>query len=55
MLKLAIPVLHVASSQVAERFYCDRLGFELRFAYRIVDDVDALRAELAAKGVTADL
>ena len=35
--KLAIPVFHVASSQVAEDFYCQKLGFECRFAYRIDD------------------
>ena len=37
MFKLAIPVLHVASSRVAEEFYCERLGFQRRFAYRIDD------------------
>ena len=35
MFKVAIPVLHVASSEVAEEFYCQKLGFERRFAYRI--------------------
>ena len=35
MFRLAVPVLHVASSKVAEEFYCGKLGFELRFAYRI--------------------
>ena len=34
MLKIAIPVLHVRSSQAAEEFYCGKLGFQLRFAYR---------------------
>jgi len=33
--KTAIPVLHVTSSAVAEEFYCRRLGFSRRFAYRI--------------------
>ena len=37
MFKLAIPVLHVASFRVAEEFYCERLGFQRRFAYRIDD------------------
>ena len=30
----AIPLLHVSRSEDAERFYCDRLGFRQRFAYR---------------------
>ena len=34
MFKLAIPVLHVSSSATAEEFYCDRLGFQQKFAYR---------------------
>jgi hypothetical protein len=34
MLKLAIPVLHVSSSNAAQDFYCDRLGFSREFAYR---------------------
>ena len=92
MFKLAIPVLHVSSSAVAETFYCSRLGFRMEFAYRfdaakpdpcymglvrdgarlhvssfsgdavaggvvylLVEDVDALHAELVAKGVSIDL
>jgi catechol 2,3-dioxygenase-like lactoylglutathione lyase family enzyme len=88
LLKLAIPLIHVASSAVAEDFYCNRLGFQLQFAHRandaqrdpcymglsrdgiwihassfsvdgvsggvvnfLVADVDALHAELVAKGV----
>jgi len=87
----AIPVLHVRRAAVAEEFYCGRLGFRRRFAYRsddartdpcymgleregvwlhvssfsgdgvaggvvflTVEDVDALHAELAAKGVAVD-
>ena len=34
MFKLAIPVLHVSNSATAEEFYCDRLGFHQKFAYR---------------------
>ena len=34
MIKLAIPLLHVSDPNAAERFYCDRLGFEKSFAYR---------------------
>jgi uncharacterized glyoxalase superfamily protein PhnB len=92
MFKSAIPVLHVSSVAAAEEFYCHRLGFSRRFAYRfddaqadpcymgltrdgvklhvssfpgdgvfggvvflVVDDVDALYAELRANGVTIDL
>lgn len=35
MFRTSIPVLHVSSSQVAHEFYCERLGFECKFAYRI--------------------
>ena len=38
MFKFAIPVLHVTSAGEAEEFYCRKLGFESRFAYRIGDD-----------------
>jgi len=34
MFKLSIPVLHASKSAAAEQFYCDRLGFEQKFAYR---------------------
>jgi len=37
MLKIAIPVLHVSSSERAEEFYCNRLGFRRTFAYRLDD------------------
>lgn len=92
MFRLAIPVLHVSSAAAAEDFYCTRLGFQRRFAYRVdeaksdpcylgltrdgaslhlssfsgdgvsggvvyllVDNVDALHAELVAKKVRIDL
>jgi uncharacterized glyoxalase superfamily protein PhnB len=35
LFKLAIPVLHVGNSAVAEEFYCNRLGFSRQFAYRV--------------------
>lgn len=35
MFKHAIPVLHVSSSTAAREFYCDRLGFQQAFAYRV--------------------
>ncbi len=34
MFKSAIPVLHVSSSATAEKFYCESLGFQQKFAYR---------------------
>src|ERR1700739_1552468 len=37
MLKLAIPLLHVADSAAAEDFYCNRLGFRWEFAHRAVE------------------
>jgi catechol 2,3-dioxygenase-like lactoylglutathione lyase family enzyme len=37
MFKFAIPVLHVSSAAAAEEFYCKRLGFTQRFAYRFDD------------------
>jgi catechol 2,3-dioxygenase-like lactoylglutathione lyase family enzyme len=89
--KSAIPVLHVRHAAAAEEFYCGRLGFRRRFAYRpddsspdpcymgleregvwlhvssfsgdgvsggvvflAVEDVDALHAELVARGVNID-
>lgn len=91
MFKSAIPVLHVSRAEAAEEFYCGRLGFRRRFAYRpdasrpdpcymgleregvwlhvssfsgdavsggvvflTVEDVDALHAELVARGVAVD-
>lgn len=50
MLKFAIPVLHVGSSRAAEEFYCDQLGFRLRFAYRL----DETRPDPCYMGVTRD-
>src|SRR6478672_6575661 len=34
MLKLAIPLLHVSDPVTAEKFYCDKLGFQKTFAFR---------------------
>lgn len=34
MFKEAIPILGVASSEIAEEFYCERLGFRRLYAYR---------------------
>lgn len=50
MFKLAIPVLHVSNSAVAQEFYCDRLGFSRQFAYR----VDEAKADPCYMGFTRD-
>jgi uncharacterized glyoxalase superfamily protein PhnB len=50
LFKLAIPVLHVRSSVVAEEFYCKRLGFRLEFAYR----VDESKADPCYMGLVRD-
>jgi len=50
LFKLAIPVLHVCSSVVAEEFYCKRLGFRREFAYR----VDEGRADPCYMGLVRD-
>jgi uncharacterized glyoxalase superfamily protein PhnB len=50
LFKLAIPVLHVSSSVVAEEFYCTRLGFRREFAYR----GDAAQGDPCYLGLTRD-
>ena len=50
MLKLAIPMLHVAGIAVAEDFYCRRLGFRRQFAYRL----DETRADPCFLGLARD-
>ena len=50
MFKTAIPVLHTMSSAVAEEFYCRRLGFSRRFAYRI----DEANPDPCYMGLTRD-
>jgi uncharacterized glyoxalase superfamily protein PhnB len=92
MFRSLIPILHVSNAAAAVEFYCNRLGFSQRFAYRfddaqpdpcymglerdevrlhvssfsgdgaaggavflVVEDLDALHAELKAKGVTIDM
>jgi catechol 2,3-dioxygenase-like lactoylglutathione lyase family enzyme len=34
MFKLAVPILGVSNSAAAEEFYCGKLGFHRKFAYR---------------------
>ncbi|HEY0707528.1 MAG TPA: VOC family protein, partial [Polyangia bacterium] len=34
MLRIANPILHVSNSAAAEVFYCGKLGFRTKFAYR---------------------
>jgi hypothetical protein len=50
VLKLAIPLLHVSSALEAEDFYCSRLGFRRRFAYR----VDETKADPCFLGLSRD-
>lgn len=50
MFRQAILVLHVSSSAVAEDFYCTRLGFRQRFAYR----VDEARPDPCYMGLARD-
>jgi uncharacterized glyoxalase superfamily protein PhnB len=50
MLKLAVPLLHVSNAEIAEDFYCRRLGFRRRFSYR----VDESRADPCFMGVERD-
>jgi len=50
LFRQAIPVLHVTSSSAAEDFYCNRLGFRKRFAYR----VDETRMDPCYMGLVRD-
>lgn len=50
MLKLAVPVLHVSSSEQAESFYGTKLGFAQTFAYR----PDEARADPCYMGFSRD-
>jgi catechol 2,3-dioxygenase-like lactoylglutathione lyase family enzyme len=50
MFKCAIPVLHVSNSVAAEKFYCEKLGFTRRFAYR----PDQTRSDPAYVGLDRD-
>ena len=50
LLKFAIPVLHVSSSVSAEEFYCNRLGFQRQFAYRL----DETKPDPCYMGLTRD-
>ena len=51
MFRFAIPVLHAADSRRAERFYCESLGFEQRWAYRPFDSDDPCYMGLARDDV----
>jgi catechol 2,3-dioxygenase-like lactoylglutathione lyase family enzyme len=50
MFKMAIPVLHVDNSAVAEKFYRDGLGFRREFAYR----ADETKADPCYLGLVRD-
>jgi catechol 2,3-dioxygenase-like lactoylglutathione lyase family enzyme len=34
VIKVAVPVLHVAGAEARKEFYCNKLGFRLEFAHR---------------------
>jgi catechol 2,3-dioxygenase-like lactoylglutathione lyase family enzyme len=48
--KIALPILYVSSSVAAERFYCDKLGFHVIYAYR----PDPARSDPCWLGVLRD-
>jgi uncharacterized glyoxalase superfamily protein PhnB len=50
MFKLAVPLVHVASSAVAEEFYCNKLGFTRQYAHRI----DEARSDPCYLGLERD-
>jgi len=50
MFREAIPVLHVSSSAAAQAFYCDRLGFQQAFAFRL----DEAEPDPCYMGLTRD-
>ena len=50
MLKVAIPLLHVSSSAVAEDFYCNKLGFRREFAHR----ADSAKPDPCYMGISRD-
>jgi uncharacterized glyoxalase superfamily protein PhnB len=53
MFKSVIPVLHVRTAAAAEDFYCRRLGFTLKSAYRFDDaQPDPCYMGLTRDGVT---
>ena len=55
MIRLAIPVLHVSDALLAENFYCDRLGFEKTFCYRLFGDTGPCYLGLNRDGVRVHL
>jgi catechol 2,3-dioxygenase-like lactoylglutathione lyase family enzyme len=50
MFKLAVPILGVSKSEQAEAFYCDKLGFRRKFAYRRAPD----KADPCYMGIVRD-
>jgi cytosine deaminase len=50
LLRTAIPVLQVTSSERADAFYCGRLGFTREFAYRPFDTIDPCYMGLSRDG-----
>lgn len=50
MIKVAIPLLHVSDSALAENFYCHQLGFRREFAHR----PDGAESDPCYMGVSRD-
>ena len=50
MFKLAVPILGVSKSEQAEAFYCGKLGFRRKFAYRPAPE----RADPCYMGIVRD-
>lgn len=50
MLKLAIPLIHVANAAAAEEFYCNRLVFGREFAHR----ADPAKSDPCYLGISHD-
>ena len=55
MFKLAIPLLHVSDPVVAEKFYCDNLGFQKTFEYRPFGESGPCYFGLMRDGLTIHL
>ncbi len=55
MFKLAIPLLHVSDPVVAEKFYCNNLGFLKTFEYRPFGESGPSYFGLMRDGITIHL
>ena len=52
MIKSATPLLHVSNAALAQKFYCDQMGFKLEFAHRTDENLlDPCYMALSRDGV----